>query len=762
MRKRAVLSKAVLILLLLVLIQESHAAKFGGEVTQTYDGSQASEITPETPIADKNGGFLQDTFDKKLDSGKLTTDDIKTVINMENINSPEQVKSMKGNIAKLMNHPKYGAETRQLLSDHIFQKTGSRVDFGTEPLKGVEVEYWQGKLSGVSFELDGKRIVITQTILAQTGATLRFRQLNGETIMEAKTQSGQWAKPTYNQIKEWAAKTPNIEVIQRMENGKPKMIFVARNTVGSTTRINPRVEPGLSMTFSNNFGTYTVYNFGYAEMMDDNITIDYAKAFNSSNINGTGLDGISAHPDIFSSPTGTAPNPARIGLAQELLIRTPDRTLRTFLANATNITISATNAWEATSANKIVIQTPTTTLSMKNVTNIHFVDGNLTIAHANVITSTDGWLSTDTEKYKGNFTKFWVESAETVMANGLVNTGAKNTTFTIMGNVTRLDPELEIEATLMDAAFLDSTFKAGENGSLVYIPLHTYILTRGNMTINHADYTETIFANNTAILNATLFHGIICASMKPNAAYMYNHNDTRVDFALAIPTYSTQYTLCLRKSPEQSFPQAKLDYTLVDFVDKKLFLNSYVNYLRYYMQDNTLASLTLKHTYLGLSDSKTTMQLDQSFLKITDMTIERNATLNSTKQQEVKTKVSSNLLNITNTTLTVTIPNDYYKIKEEYGGYEDFNSHEKRNETHTMIQLNPKLTRSTDTIILVYDENTTLYQNNLHMEKLDILCPQDPQKIQVLTHQKTRYTLQDPRSIISAAAYGYEFTYALG
>ncbi len=28
-------------------------------------------------------------------------------------------------------------------------------------------------------------------------------------------------------------------------------------------------------------------------------------------------------------------------------------------------------------------------------------------------------------------------------------------------------------------------------------------------------------------------------------------------------------------------------------------------------------SLTLKHTYLGLSDSKTTMQLDQSFLKIT-------------------------------------------------------------------------------------------------------------------------------------------------
>ena len=113
------------------------------------------------------------------------------------------------------------------------------------------------------------------------------------------------------------------------------------------------------------------------------------------------------------------------------------------------------------------------------------------------------------------------------------------------------------------------------------------------------EYNETVEANNSIIIETDKVFGFKCLTINPVGSYFYNDKDLRKDFVINVPKESPTYKLCLRKNIAQQFK----DYNgLVDFVNGKIELNGIVNYLRYPLKNNQIASLLSDFVYRGLKD----------------------------------------------------------------------------------------------------------------------------------------------------------------
>lgn len=203
-----------------------------------------------------------------------------------------------------------------------------------------------------------------------------------------------------------------------------------------------------------------------------------------------------------------------------------------------------------------------------------------------------------------------------------------------------------------------------------------YIAAKGILTYENENITEVIISNNTIPLNLDLSSGIECGQVFPPGEYFYfSKLDPKRDFAALIPEIGNVFQLCLRKKPQKIFDEECNSCGVVDFILNKMQLNGIIFLLKYHIKEDNLASLLLKHLYTGLDIPKTTLRLDDDFVKI----------------QKVTQEVTFN-----DVTESLTRPSNYISLKEESID----------GEIHRLVKINHTLTSITDSTISTYSSNS--------------------------------------------------------
>lgn len=253
----------------------------------------------------------------------------------------------------------------------------------------------------------------------------------------------------------------------------------------------------------------------------------------------------------------------------------------------------------------------------------------------------DNSITTNVNNLYINAKFFSVKKADSFLSDCIRVDNIKDSEFKV-ANIVEITTKSRQKLKITDCSFNEVFFDGKGRVTLdKNSESPTYVLENGTLTKTENGYNETIESNNSMIIETDKTFGFKCLIINPVGSYYYNDNDLRKDFIINIPKESSVYRLCLRKNIAQKFQ----NYTgLVDFPNKKIELNGTVNYLRYPLKNSQVSSLLSDFVYRGLKNVKTLLSYDNDLLLLKNVAINN---IPNNKQQ-----------------ISITIPNNYYKIEE--------------------------------------------------------------------------------------------------
>ena len=246
-----------------------------------------------------------------------------------------------------------------------------------------------------------------------------------------------------------------------------------------------------------------------------------------------------------------------------------------------------TDAFDAKHLDAIEITTPSGTVTMTNVNDINYLNGNYNFEHADYI-KTNNFEAVNINDFSSDAQKFTTTSADTLTSDCLEISKIENAEF-IIDETKLFDKTKTIE--MKDCLGNNINFQGNDDGSALIVSKDTpysYSIAKGTLTISHDGYDEVLSTFSTAagIMNN---NGLTMIEMNPTTAYTQKNNDnyldkgnTLKDFSIYIPKNAAKYLLFIRKAQEEAEPI--IDYCLqcgyMDFITHKFVLKGIVNYLR--------------------------------------------------------------------------------------------------------------------------------------------------------------------------------------
>ena len=271
---------------------------------------------------------------------------------------------------------------------------------------------------------------------------------------------------------------------------------------------------------------------------------------------------------------------------------------------------------------------------------VEFKNGILTAQHADSFIK-DGSVSTNIDNLNSTQQTFSVQKADSFISDKIRIDSIKDSEFKVSDDKVEITTKSDVDLKITDSSYNEVEFKGKGKVTIDKKDNPDYILENGSLTISNEGYNETIESNNSAIIETDKTFGFKCVSINPVGSYFYNDKDLRKDFVINIPKESPVYRLCLRKNQAQQFSAYN---GLVDFIDKKIELNGIVNYLRYPLKNNQIASLLSDFVYRGLQNVRTLLAYDNDLLFLNNAAIKN---ILENKQQ-----------------ITITKPNNHITVKE--------------------------------------------------------------------------------------------------
>jgi hypothetical protein len=324
---------------------------------------------------------------------------------------------------------------------------------------------------------------------------------------------------------------------------------------------------------------------------------------------------------------------------------------------------------------------------------VSFDGGVFRVDSADGISIENGFI-TLVRSFEGDRFGFWVESAEIVMVRCLDVQDVERSWFTVYSGGTQINPSSGVLLNITDCITKESFFVALGEDAEVSIgeeePI-TYSVKQGNLSFDGDGFYEAIQVEDNTVV--VLDHyGFTCMSISPVGTYFYSDKvNKRKDFSISIPDYGYNYRLCIRKDESQQYS----DFDgLVDVVDGFNELSGIVNYLRYPLKDGELAGLVLEDVYQGFAMPVARMFYDSGLVFLNN--------------------VSVSIPYSANTTVSLTVPSNYYMIKEE--PMEDG--------IHTLVKVDTSLGKEELTDSIIRNYNGFIIANNvLVKDNLMVLSP---------------------------------------
>ena len=233
--------------------------------------------------------------------------------------------------------------------------------------------------------------------------------------------------------------------------------------------------------------------------------------------------------------------------------------------------------------------------------------------------------------------KFSVGSASKIVSGCNSFDNAKDSEFEVENDEIKVTASSNVTLNIMDCSYRDIEFESKGNGSSVTIKKDNYQISKGALKCGSRDKIEAESSANIE-LGSDCFS---CMTITPAGTYFYSDADIRKDFSINVPKESSVYKLCLRKNSAQQF---KAYNGLVDFADKKIELNGIVNYLKYPIKNNQIASLLSNFVYKGLKNVNVLLSYDRDLVFLEKTAIKNIA---NNKNQ-----------------VAITKPNKFYSIEE--------------------------------------------------------------------------------------------------
>ncbi len=272
---------------------------------------------------------------------------------------------------------------------------------------------------------------------------------------------------------------------------------------------------------------------------------------------------------------------------------------------------------------------------------------------------TDKSASTNIGNFDGYEDIFSVEKADSLITSGITVSSIENTEFAIGIDYILMKAKKGTTLHIMGIGYIESDFEAFSNDSEIRASKDKseYEIKNGRLNYSSPEYTDSIETNSTAKIEIDEYgFGFKCMLLGIKSTYWYNDKkDLRKDFGINVPDYGIEYRLCIKRLKNIEYKEFD---GLIDFIDKRMFLSKVVNYLRYPLKNNQIASLLSSFVYKGLKDVNTIFSYDNELIFLNSIFLTN------------KNKINGNL--------SIAYPSNYYTIKEmKIDG-----------EVHSIIQLN--------------------------------------------------------------------------
>ncbi|MBI2657350.1 hypothetical protein HYX08_01500 [Candidatus Woesearchaeota archaeon] len=278
-------------------------------------------------------------------------------------------------------------------------------------------------------------------------------------------------------------------------------------------------------------------------------------------------------------------------------------------------------------------------ITLINAEGVVYKNGILTAEKADSFIK-DGSVTTNIQKLNSKIDIFSVEKADSFLSDCLRVDDIEDSEFKV-GDKVEVTTKSDVGLKITDCSYNEAEFRGKGKVAVDKGDNPTYTIENGTLTKKEDGYNETVEANNSAVIETDKTFGFRCITINPVGSYFYNDRDLRKDFVINVPKESQVYRLCLRKSRSQQFKEYN---GLVDFANKKIELNGIVNYLRYHLKNNQVASLLSDFAYKGLKNVRNLLVYDKDLLFLDN--VEISNTLENKEQ------------------IAVTKPNNYYNIRE--------------------------------------------------------------------------------------------------
>ena len=275
---------------------------------------------------------------------------------------------------------------------------------------------------------------------------------------------------------------------------------------------------------------------------------------------------------------------------------------------------------------------------------VSFSSGILMAKHVDSLVRS-GSVTTNIDNLEVNTQFFSVEKADSLVSSGVTVSSIENTEFTINVNDIAMKPKKGSTLHISGKSYIETDFEAFSDDSEVKVSKDKseYEIKNGRLNYSTNEYTDSVESNSTAKIEIDGYgFGFRCMKLGIKSTYWYyDKKDLRKDFGVNVPDYGNGYKLCIRRIGNTKYD----DYDgLIDFIERNIFLNGIVNYLRYPLKNNQIASLLSDFVYRGLKNVKTLLNYDENLLFL------KNIGIKNVLENEQQ--------------ITITKPNNYFTIKE--------------------------------------------------------------------------------------------------